>query len=58
MSTVDAGGSLDAGGTKPNVPVEDAESGGCNIGRGGARRGVGLAWLIAFALWIRRRLKD
>jgi hypothetical protein len=52
-STVDAGGSLDTGGTKPNLPTADANSGGCHMGRG-ARRGSGLTWLIAFALWMRR----
>ena len=54
MTTVGAGGSSGSSGTKPDVP-EDAQSGGCQMGRG-ARRGGGLAWLLAFALWMRRRI--
>ena len=54
-TTVDAGGSPDPGGTKPDEPAGDAKSEGCHIG-GGARRGGGLAWLIAFALWMRRKI--
>ena len=55
MSTVGAGGSSDPGGSKPDGAAEGAESDGCHVGRGAGRSG-GLAWLIAFALWMRRRI--